>query len=639
MCLRRVRSHKEGISNIDFRSKQDIDNIRLFKPWQSPKEFGTMGYRNYKIPIKKFKNLFSPTNEINTQKDIVNEFPDPKYFTTAQFYKKNNILLKRKTFFNNDRVANLEESFKGKDIFNGDSMNIAEIMRTRKGKYIDNLSFNLRENMKESFRPEDHKIEKEKKEKLVEYKDKCNKNTTQETQLVKINSYIEKEKEVNLKKIEEIRQAIRRRYGNRKNIYKVFQLWAKTFPNKITVYDAYKMINSLSIPINYNETKVFIASGSFFGNEYLNLEEFSSLIYNPVKIDKGNDDNKFLYEEKEQEPLKKNIILKNKIQATANNVQKLKDFISERIMVLNKKIKELCKEKYTFKEDDVNKTNHTNFNLVDYDKFLKGILSLKPSENIGKEEYIKILFNDYKDKNDLVNMKFFGQNLFEKNTKDFLTIIKDRNVETCKEQYNIKAKKLQNYFNENYGKIKPLFLKKKLDLDNQMKEKVILKEKERMEENKLENQLNSTIPSTKWLHHIYDNRKEHYNILNRVEHSFSAKPTFKQNSLKCNTRFGAAPPWKNTAEILIGDEKCATYVNEKDRFNIIKDISKEDKKLKNLLDLGRQNRIKTAIQKAENNIFMKNYLKEEKDIYSDMKKNQRIAIYNENSKNKNFVIE
>ena len=68
------------------------------------------------------------------------------------------------------------------------------------------------------------------------------------------------------KKIEEIRQAIRRRYGNRKNIYKVFQLWAKTFPNKITVYDAYKMINSLSIPINYNETKVFIASGSFFGN-------------------------------------------------------------------------------------------------------------------------------------------------------------------------------------------------------------------------------------------------------------------------------------------------------------------------------------------------------------------------------------
>ena len=132
MSLRRARSHKEGISNIDFRSKQDIDNIRLFKPWQSPKEFGTMGYRNYKIPIKKFKNLFSPTNEINTQKDIVNEFPDPKYFTTAQFYKKNNILLKRKTFFNNDRVANLEESFKGKDIFNGDSMNIAEIMTLKK---------------------------------------------------------------------------------------------------------------------------------------------------------------------------------------------------------------------------------------------------------------------------------------------------------------------------------------------------------------------------------------------------------------------------------------------------------------------------------------------------------------------------
>ena len=40
------------------------------------------------------------------------------------------------------------------------------------------------------------------------------------------------------------------------------------------------MINALNIPINYKETRAFIASGSNFGNEYLNLDEFSNLIFN-----------------------------------------------------------------------------------------------------------------------------------------------------------------------------------------------------------------------------------------------------------------------------------------------------------------------------------------------------------------------
>ena len=635
MSLRRVRSHKIGISNIDFRTKGDIDNIRIFEPWHSPKEFGSMGYRNYRIPKKQFKSLFDPSLELNTQKDIVNDYPDPRYHTTAQFYKKNNILINTRTFFNNEKVANLEESFKGKDIFNGDSTNVAEILRARKGKNLENIPFKLRNAIKEPFSLEDHKMNTEKIEKLAKEKKKGNKNAIQETQLVKINTYVDKEKKINIKKIEEVRQALRRRYGNRKNIYKIFQLWAKTFPNKITVYDAYKMINSLSIPINYNETKAFIASGSNFGNEYLNIEEFANLIYEPMKMDVGKEDKKVLYEEKDKDTITKNIIKNNISQYDSRNIEKLKDFISQRIMVLNKNLKELSKEKYSFKEDDNNKTKNINLNLVDYNKFLKGILSLKPTENIGKEEYIKKLFDEYKNSNDLVDMKFFGENIYEKNTKDFMTKYKDKNVEISKEQYNNKSNKLQIIVDENKERIMPLFFQKKKDLDIQISEKKSLKGKKE----DLEKQLNSTIPSTKWLHHIYDNRKEHYNILNRVEHSFSAKPSFKQNNLKCNTRFGAMPPWKNTAEILIGDEKCGTYISEKDRFTLNRDIGKEDKKRKCLNDLGKQNRIRTALQKVEDNCFMKLYLKEENDIYSNIAKSKRIALYEENNRNKNFIIE
>ena len=613
MSLKRVRSHKEGISNIDFRTKGDIDNIRIFDPWKSPKEFGSMGYSHYRNPDKIFKSLFDPSLEINTQKDIVNDYPDPRYHSTAQFYKKNKILINTKTFFNSEKVANLEETFKGKEIFNGDSTNIAEIMRIRKGK-----NYELKNPIKEPFSIEDNKIQEEKIKKLVKDKKKGNKNAIQETQLVKINTYFEKDNMINIKKIEEVRQALRRRYGNRKNIYKIFQLWARTFPNKITVYDAYKMINSLSIPINYNETKAFIASGSNFGNEYLNLEEFANLIYEPIKMDLGKGNTKVIYGGKEVDKIANNITENNMNEVDLRNIEKLKDFISERIRVLNKNIKELCKEKYSFKEDNKTKNYNTNLNLVDYDKFLKGILSLKPSDNLGKEKYIKKLFDEYKNSNNLVDIKFFGENIYEKNTKEFMSKFKDRNIEIAKEQYNEKLNKLQNYVNENSKKVKKL-------LKEQKKES--------------ENQLNSTIPSTKWLHHIYDNRKEHYNILNRVEHSFSAKPSFKQNIVKCNTRFGACPKWKNTAEILIGDETSSTFINEKDRFTLNRDIGKEDKKMKQLLDLGKQNRIRTALQKAENNRFMKIFLKEEKKIYSDMAKSKRISLYEENTKNRNFIIE
>ena len=636
MSLRRTRSHKVGVSNIDFITKGEIDNLKIYKPWKAPKDLGTMGYKNYRNPRPIFKSLFEPTEKINTFKDLVNDYPDPRYYTTAQFYKKNNILLNTKTFLNNEKASNLEETFKGKDVFNGDSMNVAEIMNSRKGKIFDKKNLVKKNLNKEPFSIEDNKIQEEKMENLKKDKEKLNKNAIQETQLVKINTFIEKDNEINLKKIEEIRQTLRRRYGNRKNINKIFQQWARTFPNKITIYDAYKMINSLSIPINYNETKAFIASGSNFGNEYLNIEEFSNLIYEPTSMNWG--EKKFNYVEKDLNTIGNNIILNNKTEIEGRNFDKLKNFIAQRILVLNKNMKELSKEKYSFKEGNVNK-NESNLNLVDFDKFKKGILSLKPSDNFNKEEYIQKLFNEYKGKNDLVDMRYFCENIYEKTKNEFMSQMKDKTIEINKEQYIIKKNKLQNYINENKDRVKPLVFQKKIDLDKQLFEKNAMLLERKKEEKKIQDQVNCTIPSTSWLHHIYDNRKEHYNKLNRAEHALSAKPTFKQNNLIRNTRFGAVPQWRKTSEILIGDETCGTYINEKDRFNIDRDIAKDDKKMKNMLALGRQNRIKTAIQKYEDNRFMKIYLQEEKDIYSNMEKSKKLSIYDERSKNMNFIIE
>ena len=641
MSLRRPRSHKVGISNIDFRTKKDTENLNIFDPWIAPKDLGTMGLRNYKNPQSVYQKLFGPSEKINTHKDLVNDYPDPRFHTTAQFYKKNNILVNTKSFINSQRVANLEETFKGKDVFNGDSINAAEINRIRKGKQFDNKKLLIRNSLKEPLSYEDHKIQEDKIEKLVKEKKKLNRNSTQETQLVKINPFIDKgDSIINLKKIEEVRIALRRRYANRKKLNKIFQQWAKTFPNKITAYDAYKMINALSIPINYNETKAFIASGSNTGSEFLTIEEFYNLIYEPTKM--PIDDKKYLYEEKEEKKICEKIILNNKSQIGEKNLSKLENFISQRLIRLNKKIKELNKEKFSF-ANIVGKNNYINLNLVDYDKFKNGILSLKPPDNFGKEEYIKKIFDEYKNKDNLIDIRIFSENILEKNSKDFLTIMKDKTLEISKEQYENTKNKFQNYINENIDEVKPLIFQKKIDLDSQisLKQKIIENEKNDKKIktiNAFSKQVNSTIPSLKWLHHVYDNNKEHFKKLNQAEENLSA-PIIKKIIPKPNTRFGSVPTWRNTADIFTGDEKCSTFINEKDRFNVDRDVNKEDKRKKNLYRIKRENRIRTAKQKYENNNYFKMLLKEENDIYSNMKKSKRLTIYNENNKSKNLIFE
>ena len=639
MCLRRARSHKMGISNIDFRTKRDKENLAIFQPWQYPKFFGTMGYKCYKNSTPLFKKLFYPSNEINTQRDIVNDYPDPRYFTSVHFYKKNKISLNRRSFFNNERVANLDESFKGKEIFNGDSMNIAEIMRIRKGKHCYKLPYKSKEHKKANFSLEDRKIQEEKIEKLIKDKKKENNTATQETQLVKINLYKDKENTVNLKKIKEIRDALRRRYGNRKNLSKAFKLWAATNYHTITVDDAYKMINSLYIPINYDEARLFIASASNLGNDYLNFEEFSNLIHDPIEMNFENDNKEILNNENDIEKIKNNLIEMSKQKYDSINIEKLKDFISERISLLNKNIKKLSEEKYSFKKDDIPGKN-IDINLIDFNKFLKGILDLRPSDHFGKEEYIKKIFDEYKNEEGLLDMKYFGEKLYENNTKEFMTKFKNKNIDICKEQYNFKFNKLNNFLKENKDKLKSFYFQKKKDLDNQILERKNYKDKKLEEQKKFEQQLNSTIPSTKWIYHVYKNRREHFNYLNKVEQSFSVRTTNKPNNkLITTTRFSSVPPWKNTAEILVGDEKSGSYISEQDRFKIYKEISKEDKEKKFLISLRKHNRIKKVLKKVEDNLSIKTYAKSEKDIYANMEKNRQIALYNEDMKKRNLMVE
>ena len=61
MSLKRSRVHLSGISNIDFRTKGEIEEIKKYQPYHESKNFGMLGLGNYKLPYSIHKELFKLT--------------------------------------------------------------------------------------------------------------------------------------------------------------------------------------------------------------------------------------------------------------------------------------------------------------------------------------------------------------------------------------------------------------------------------------------------------------------------------------------------------------------------------------------------------------------------------------------------
>ena len=205
-----------------------------------------------------------------------------------------------------------------------------------------------------------------------------------------------------------------------------------------------------------------------------------------------------------------NIIINNNKEVNDQmNLQKLKEFMSQRTITFIKNLKEISKDKYVFTNiDNKEKINlsKNNLNKCNYDKFSQAVLSLHPTKNFSEEKYIKKLFNEYKDKDNLVDIKNFVNDLFDKNSNEYMTKLKDNISYKFKEQVEEKRNNLKKFVSENKNK-KYLIYKKKIELDNQifLQKENKLKEKEN---EKITNEINSTIPSTTWIHHVYDNRDE-----------------------------------------------------------------------------------------------------------------------------------
>ena len=623
MSLKKPRTHYCGFSNIDYRTKGDLENLKLFEPWVIPKDFGTMGKYGYYPSYTECKKTFSVSKNINKLKNIVMGAPDPKSYLLTNFYKKNKIKPNIAQDFLVNRVANLDEISIGKEKYTGDSMMISDIIKFRKEK-----KYNLSEPEIEQQKNKQEFLSKISKKKDLELKGI----SIDEKNIPKSEKTLDNK--VDLRKIQNIRLLLRKRYSSRDDIRKIFKEWDLNSAGEISLYSVHEMINRLSIPINFNETRALIASSNHRGTESLNLEEFIHLIFSDnevLKVDLGKlkyKDEKLYLEGKESENYK--ILMKNSLieMNNSNQILTIKQQIHNRTTIIQ----------------NAAKKNNVNLDKTSKNEFIKLMQSMKLPEKYYRDILMDSIFKTYiNPDNQTMNMnKFCIDCLNLKDDNNFLEF-KDRLLKnfSTKIDNQLKEKDI-TILDLKPEKIKRLSLVD--DLTNQIKENNFIKKNiEEKENKKIANEVLSSQPSTSFLNHIYKDHKKMYEELNKVEATFCTKPNLVMTG-KGKTRFNGNPKHKDTFYMINQDHRGSSYIDEKERFDIIgidnlTDFVRKDKEKKKMLQLARIKKIREYENERELACHTMEKINEQKDLSAQNKRSIRQNDYEVLNRIRNDFIE
>ena len=617
MSLKLQRVHRCGYSNIDFRSKGDFESLKLYEPWQIPKEFGTMGKSSYYPSYSQAKKIFSVSKSVNKLKNIVQGSPDPKSYPGVLYYKKNNIKPNIVQEFRVERVAELDENDIGKEKYIGDSMMIADINKSRRERK------NKKTDIKEKITEKKELIQKIEKEKALK-----NKEAIHETQIVKINAKETLDNKIDLKKVQEIRLALRRRYANRTDIrkIKIFKEWDLNAIGEITVYSAHDMINRLSIPINYNETRALIASSNTRGTETLNLEEFMHLIFSDnealkVDLDKFELKDEKLFSEGIESENMKNNLQKSILEMNKNNeILTIKQQLHTRTSIIN----------LAAINNDINTDKCTK------EQFKLLMQTLKFPEKYYRDILMDTLFNSYiNEDKETMNMTKLCEDCLNMKDENNFSDFKDRVLD------NFKGKIInqKNCIDET---IKELNFERenRKDLVNSLMQQIeekkeIEKKINEIEEKKTKEVLNPQ-PSTSFINKVYKDHRLMYERLNKAEQTFVASPNIGLME-QYKTRFNGNPKHKDTFYMINQDPRGSSHINEKERFDVastrLARYIIEDKEKKRLKDLAKLSTMRREACKTMERIF------EQRDLSCQNKRAQRKYDYELLNKIRNEFVE
>ena len=621
MSLKLQRVHRCGYSNIDFRSKGDFESLKLYEPWQIPKEFGTMGKSSYYPSYSQAKKIFSVSKSVNKLKNIVQGSPDPKSYPGVLYYKKNNIKPNIVQEFRVERVAELDENDIGKEKYIGDSMMIADINKSRRERK------NKKTDIKEKITEKKELIQKIEKEKALK-----NKEAIHETQIVKINAKETLDNKIDLKKVQEIRLALRRRYANRIDIRKIFKEWDLNAIGEITIYSAHDMINRLSIPINYNETRALIASSNTRGTETLNLEEFMHLIFSDnealkVDLDKFELKDEKLFSEGIESENMKNNLQKSILEMNKNNeILTIKQQLHTRTSIIN----------LAAINNDINTDKCTK------EQFKLLMQTLKFPEKYYRDILMDTLFNSYinKDK-ETMNMTKLCEDCLNMKDENNFSDFKDRVLD------NFKGKIInqKNCIDET---IKELNFERenRKDLVNSLMQQIeekkeIEKKINEIEEKKTKEVLNPQ-PSTSFINKVYKDHRLMYERLNKAEQTFVASPNIGLME-QYKTRFNGNPKHKDTFYMINQDPRGSSHINEKERFDVastrLARYIIEDKEKKRLKDLAKLSTIRKFEDMRREACKTMERIFEQRDLSCQNKRAQRKYDYELLNKIRNEFVE
>ena len=621
MSLKLQRIHRCGYTNLDFRSKGDFESLKLYEPWQIPKEFGTMGKSYYYPSFSEAKKIFSVSKSLNKLKNIVRGSPDPKSYPGAMYYKKNNMKPNIIQEFRIERVAELDESEIGKEKYIGDSMMIADINKYRKDRK------NKKIDIKEKVTEKKDLLQKIEKEKAM-----INKESTHETQLVKINAKETLDNKIDLKKVQEIRLALRRRYANRTDFRKIFKEWDLNAIGEITVYSAHDMINRLNIPINYNETRALIASSNTRGTETLNLAEFMHLIFSDnealkVDLDKIEFKDEKLFSEGIETENVKNNLQKSILEMNKNNeILTIKQQLHTRTSIIN----------LTALNNNINKDKCTKEQF----KFL--MQTLKFPEKYYRDILMDTLFNSYiNEDKETMNMTKLCEDCLNMKDENNFSDFKDRVLD------NFKGKIInqKNCIDET---IKELNFERenRKDLVNSLMQQIeekkeIEKKINEIEEKKTKEVLNPQ-PSTSFINKVYKDHRLMYERLNKAEQTFVASPNIGLME-QYKTRFNGNPKHKDTFYMINQDPRGSSHINEKERFDVastrLARYIIEDKEKKRLKDLAKLSTIRKFEDMRREACKTMERIFEQRDLSCQNKRAQRKYDYELLNKIRNEFVE
>ena len=366
MNLRKQRRHQAGYSNADYKALSKNETER-------PQTMTTVDY----LSLPKMKTI----NELMTirEKHIANAI-NPQD-STRNFYTSINKPKIEGMDTDHARKVHLEDIEKRTRAFVGDS-NIGLEPHSKNLILIKRFS---------SYNTKPPSVGSRQKPKSKRDVNSRGILETQQVAMPKMTAYTDLGG-VDLEKVKEARRAIRRKYANSKNFYKIFNLWDRESKGYISLKNLYEMLHDMGLNINQNECKVLLATSDESGNGKMELNEFLDLIFNDFNV---------LNMKLEDIPNYGNIVEEHNQEETRAFIEKKASHTADRIhknqirLILKNKFKQL--KNYCMKEDQ------DNFGVIHFDLFKKIVGKLEINKSYISDKDLEEIFLENKHDNLNIN--------------------------------------------------------------------------------------------------------------------------------------------------------------------------------------------------------------------------------------------